>query len=253
MIPTSRLTLAAAVLAMAVGAGIAARSIRSVSAPATATAPDVPPTPADAGHPTVVELYQSQGCSSCPPADANVNAIADRPGILALNFAVTYWDDLGWKDTFAKPSYTARQWDYAKAAGRGNVSTPQVIINGRAAVVGANAATLAAAIRDNARVAAGPTIGANNGRVTIGAGAATAPATIWLVRYDPRTLAVPIRAGENGGRTLDHRNIVRSLDALGSWRGQGVSFAVPAANPAYRSAILLQQGKGGAIIAAARI
>ena len=253
MIPTNRLTLAAAVLAIAAGAGIAARAIHSAPAPATATAPAVPPTPADAAHPTVVELYQSQGCSSCPPADANVNAIADRPGILALSFAVTYWDNLGWKDTFAKPAYTARQWDYARSSGRGQVSTPQVIINGRAAVVGSNPATLAAAIRDNARVAAGPTIGASNGRVTIGAAAASAPATIWLVRYDPRTLAVPIRAGENGGRTLDHRNVVRSLDALGGWRGQAVSFAVPAGNPTYRSAILVQQGKGGPIIAAARI
>ena len=255
MTPASRLSLAAAVLAIAAGAGIAARSIRAVpaSAPATATASAVPPTPADAAHPTVVELYQSQGCSSCPPADANVNAIADRPGILALSFAVTYWDYLGWKDVFARPAYTARQWDYARSSGRGQVSTPQVIINGRAAVVGSNPATLAAAIRDNARVAAGPVIGASNGRVTIGAGTASAPATIWLVRYDPRTLAVPIRAGENGGRTLDHRNVVRSLDALGGWRGQAVSFAVPAGDPTYRSAILVQQGKGGPIIAAARI
>jgi hypothetical protein len=253
MIPTSRLTLAAAALTVAAGAGITARSIRSGPPPAAATAPAVPATPADAAHPTVVELYQSQGCSSCPPADANVNAIADRPGILALSFAVTYWDYLGWKDVFAKPAYTARQWDYARTSGRGQVSTPQVIINGRAAVVGANAATLAAAIRDNARGAVGPTIEASHGRVTIGAAAASAPATVWLVRYDPRTLAVPIRAGENGGRTLDHRNVVRSLDALGGWRGQAVSFPVPAGNPTYRSAILVQQGKGGPIIAAARI
>ncbi len=249
----NRLWITIGLLAAAAGGGIAARSTRSPAIPAAAAAPTVPPTPADVAHPTVVELYESQGCSSCPPANANVNAIADRPGILALNFAVTYWDYLGWKDIFASPAFTARQWDYARASGRAQVSTPQVIINGRAAVVGANAATLAAAIRDNARAAAGPAIGLNNGRVTIGATATATPATIWLVRYDPRNLAVPIRAGENGGRTLDHRNVVRSLDALGSWRGQAVSFAVPAGNPTYRSAILVQQGKGGPIIAAARI
>lgn len=253
MTPASRLTIIALGLATVAGVAIAAHSIHTVPVVAAAAASAVPPTPADAAHPTVVELYESQGCSSCPPANANVNAIADRPGILALNFAVTYWDYLGWKDVFAKPGFTARQWDYAKASGRGQVSTPQVIINGRAAVVGSNPATLAAAIRDNARATAGPTIGVTTGRVTIGAGAAAAPATIWLVRYDPRTLAVPIRAGENDGRTLDHRNVVRSLDALGGWRGQAVSFVVPAGNPTYRSAILVQQGKGGPIIAAARI
>lgn len=249
---SNRLSITMVLLAVAAGAGIVARSTQSLAVP-VAAAQTVPPTPADATHPTVVELYESQGCSSCPPANANVNAIADRPGILALNFAVTYWDYLGWKDIFASPAFTARQWDYARASGRGQVSTPQVIINGRTAVVGANAATLAAAIRDNARRAAGPTIGLSDGRVTIGAAAATGPATIWLVRYDPRNLAVPIRAGENGGRTLDHRNVVRSLDALGGWRGKAVSFAVPAGNPTYRSAILVQQGKGGPIIAAARI
>ena len=89
-------------------------------------------TGADAAHPTVVELFESQGCSDCPPANTNVNALAARSDILALNFAVTYWDQLGWKDTFAKPAYTARQWDYSNAAGRGQVATPQVIINGGA-------------------------------------------------------------------------------------------------------------------------
>ncbi|MGL4314509.1 MAG: DUF1223 domain-containing protein, partial [Sphingomonas sp.] len=90
----------------------------------------------DAAHPTVIELYQSQGCSSCPPADKVVNRIADRPDVIALSFAVTYWDDLGWKDTFASPAFTARQWDYAHAAGRSVVATPQVIVNGKQPVLG---------------------------------------------------------------------------------------------------------------------
>ena len=91
---------------------------------------------------TVVELYQSQGCSSCPPAIANINAIADRPDILALTFAVTYWDQLGWKDTFASPGFTARQYDYAHGLGHGGVYTPQVVINGRADLVGADRARI---------------------------------------------------------------------------------------------------------------
>src|SRR6202007_3177107 len=105
---------------------------------------------ADTAHPVVVELFQSQGFSSCPPANANLLTIAGRPDVLALSFSVTYWDQLGWKDTFGQPAFTARQWDYAHAAGRGEVATPQVIINGRGAVVGSNAAQLAAAIRANA-------------------------------------------------------------------------------------------------------
>ncbi len=91
---------------------------------------------ADATHPTVVELFQSQGCSSCPPANANVIALSDRPDLLTLSFGVTYWDQLGWKDTFASPQFTARQRDYARALHHTEVFTPQVIVNGRADVVG---------------------------------------------------------------------------------------------------------------------
>src|SRR5438445_11459225 len=81
----------------------------------------------DAAHPTVVELYQSQGCSSCPPAIANINQLVTRPDILPLTFAVAYWDQLGWKDTFARPEFTARQWALAQAGRRPNVATPQTI------------------------------------------------------------------------------------------------------------------------------
>ena len=81
-------------------------------------------TPANAAPLTVVELFQSQGCSSCPPANANVMALADRPDLLTLSFGVTYWDQLGWKDTFASPRYTERQWDYAHAFHRTQVFTP---------------------------------------------------------------------------------------------------------------------------------
>src|SRR5271154_6301358 len=80
-------------------------------------------TAADRDHPTVVELFQSQGCSSCPPANANLVALSDRPDLLTLSFGVTYWDQLGWKDTFASPKYTARQWDYAHAFHRAEVYT----------------------------------------------------------------------------------------------------------------------------------
>jgi hypothetical protein len=208
---------------------------------------------ADASHPTVVELYQSQGCSSCPPAIANINAIAARPDVLALTFAVTYWDQLGWKDTFARPEFTRRQWDFAHGQGRGGVATPQTIINGRVITNGGDRGQLITAIRAADRGAAGPAIRASAGKVTVGGGSALRPATIWLVRYDPRAIDVPIRAGENGGRTITHRNVVRSLTKLGEWTGGATTVAAPGGQPALRSAILVQSGTGGPIIAAARI
>lgn len=208
-------------------------------------------TAADAANPAVVELYQSQGCSSCPPADAVLNALADRPDVLALSFAVTYWDQLGWKDTFASPAFTQRQWDYAHAEGRTYVATPQMVVNGRGAVTGSDRVQVDEAIRRFARPAGGPTIAGDGAAVRIGAGKGRA--AIWLVRYDPRTIAVPIRAGENGGRTISHRNIVRQLVRLGQWTGAPLRFAVPGGPASLSSAILLQQGTGGAIIAARRL
>lgn len=205
------------------------------------------------GTPVVIELFQSQGCSSCPPANANLNAIADRPDVIPLSFAVTYWDRLGWKDTFARPEFTARQWDYARSGGRPSVATPQMVINGgRQTIVGNNRQQLEAAIAA-AKHAGGPTITLADDRVSIAGTVAAKTATVWLVRYDPRSNNVPIRAGENGGRTLPHRNIVRQLKALGSWSGIAVTFALPAnPNPLYRTAVLVQAGKGGPIVAAAR-
>ena len=203
---------------------------------------------------TVIELFQSQGCSSCPPANANVNALAaSRSDVLALSFGVTYWDRLGWKDTFAKPEYTARQWAYARAKGRGNVWTPQVYVNGREDLVGANPAQLTAAVERAKPLTT--TLKVAPGRVAIAAGAAPkGGADILLVRYEPRAIAVPIRAGENGGRTLPHRNIVRQLVTIGRWTGPAVSVALPAApQPGLAQAVLLQGGAGGPIIAAAKV
>lgn len=204
----------------------------------------------DAAHPTVIELYQSQGCSSCPPADAVVNRLADRKDVIALSFAVTYWDDLGWKDSFGSPAFTARQWDYAHHAGRGQVATPQVIVNGRDAVLGSREGELNQAIARNANTS-GPAISVAGNNVTVGAG--NGNATVWVVRYDPRTIDVAIAAGENGGRTIPHRNIVRQLTNVGEWQGKAQSFALPAAPAGLQTAVLVQQGKGGPIVAARKI
>jgi hypothetical protein len=204
-----------------------------------------------ADRPAVVELHQSQGCSSCPPADAVLNKLADRPDVLALSFAVTYWDQLGWKDTFASPAFTQRQWDYARAAGRGNVATPQMVINGRGVVNGGDPAEVDAAIHRFARPAGEPAISTDARSVTIAAG--KGKAVLWLVRYDPRTIAVPIRAGENGGRNIAHRNIVRQLIRLGTWTGPSVRYPLPAASAGLAGAVIAQASVGGPIIAARRL
>lgn len=206
---------------------------------------------ADRDHPAVVELYQSQGCSSCPPADAVLNRLADRPDILALSFAVTYWDQLGWKDTFAQRGFTQRQWDYAKAGGRNEVATPQMVVNGRGVLTGNRLSDVDAAIVRYDRGAIGPTIHADRDIATVGAGKGSG--TLWLVRYDPRTIAVPIRAGENGGRTIDHRNIVRQLVALGHWNGAVSMFKMPPAQTGLTNALILQAGSGGPIVASLRM
>jgi hypothetical protein len=207
----------------------------------------------DQGAPVVVELFQSQGCSSCPPANANINAIAERPNILALSYGVTYWDHLGWKDTFAKPQYTARQWDYAHSLGHANVGTPQVVINGRRDLVGSDRRKLEAAIRSASRLD-GPSLTVRGGKVEVGAGKAPpSAATVWLVRYDPRVRNVPIRRGENGGKTLPHKNIVVELRALGRWTGKAATYVLPPSpEGALSTAILVQTGTAGPILAAAR-
>ncbi len=201
-------------------------------------------------QPVVVELFQSQGCSSCPPADAVLNALAARRDVIALNFAVTYWDNLGWKDTFARPEFTSRQVAYGRRFGDG-AYTPEVVINGRADLVGADRRQLDRAIA-TAPPLQGPLLAHTGATLTVGAGSGTAD--VWLVRYDPRTQNVPIGAGENGGITIAHKNIVREVTRLGDWSGAAQGYALPGGgNPAWGAAVLLQQKNGGAILAALKL
>ncbi len=202
-----------------------------------------------AANPIVLELYQSQGCSSCPPANAALNAVAEQPGVIALSFAVTYWDRLGWKDVFADKAYTQRQYDYAHALGNANVYTPQIVINGKTAITGIKRGELAQSIKASRPVSGGPSINIDKGNVAIGKGSGSA--NVWLIRYDPRTHNVAIRSGENGGRALPHKNIVRSLEKLGTWNGAATNFKLPAATASQlKTVIIVQRAGAGAIIAA---
>jgi len=201
----------------------------------------------------VVELFTSQGCSSCPPANDNIRTLSTRGDVLALSFGVTYWDQLGWKDTFASPAYTARQWAYARALRHDNVFTPQVVVNGRADTVGARLGEIEALLRGPAL--AGPRIEAGSDAVRLSAG--TAPrggaADVWLVRYEPGVIEVPVRRGENSGRTLPHAHVVRSLTRLGGWTGGAVSLRLPPGGDGLASAVLVQSAGTGPILAAAAL
>ncbi len=200
----------------------------------------------------VVELYTSQGCSSCPPANAAVAAIANRPEILALSFGVTYWDDLGWKDTFAQKAFTDRQWDYAHGLRHNNVATPQVVVNGRLDTVGQSVGDLDQALRKAALPAGGPSVELRGATVEIHGPSAPHPADVWLVRYDPNVVQVPVKRGENTGKTLPHKNVVKELTKLGAWSGGEATFQAPAGPAGLKTAVLIQAGRGGPILAAAK-
>jgi len=225
--------------------GAATTALASRGAPASDPAPT-----ADL---TVVELFTSQGCSSCPPANANLRALSTRPDILALSWGVTYWDQLGWKDTFASDAYTRRQRDYQRGLGTDNVWTPQVVVDGRRHVVGQRMAQIEGLIEQHTPFT-GPKIVFRNGAVGLAGGTTpTSPADVWLVRYEPRSIEVPVARGENGGRTLPHANVVRELVRLGDWNGTTEGFRLPAADrPDLKTAVLVQAPNGGPILNAER-
>jgi hypothetical protein len=224
--------------------GIAAAALGLLVFPALAS---------DAAHPTVIELFQSQGCSSCPPAEASVGAVSGRPDVLALSFEVDYWDRLGWKDTFSKAAWTARQYAYARAMGQDGVYTPQVVVNGRVAGDGLESGAVAGLMSRGDRGAGGPSLNFSGGAVTVGAGAAPAGgADVWLARYIPHTVEVTIPRGENAGRTLPFRDVVREMVLLGKWHGQAATFPVAGGDPDLGEAALLQTSGAGPILAAAK-
>ena len=208
---------------------------------------------ADAAHPVVVELFESQGCNSCPPAIANLARMRDRSDVIALTFSVTYWDYLGWKDTFGQAAFTERQRAYAHSVGGGGPYTPQVVVNGRAEGVGADPGEIERLIGRGDRGAAGPSVHVGGGQVEIGAGNAPgAGADVWVVHYRPGLIPVVIARGENAGKTISHPNVVTGVVRIGHWAGAATSLALPAAQPGLGTAVLVQTTGTGAILAAGR-
>ncbi len=183
----------------------------------------------------VVELFTSQGCSSCPPADRLLGELARDPAILAMSLPIDYWDYLGWKDTLSNPRHTARQRGYARIRGDREVYTPQAVINGAAHALGSDKAAIDAAILatkadpSTLSVPVKLAVSADRLDVTIAAGAnAPAGSEVWLCEL-ARTVPVAIPRGENGGRTIVYHNVVRRWLRLGEWNGAEHSFSVPTA------------------------
>ncbi|MGU3544833.1 DUF1223 domain-containing protein [Methylobacterium sp. A52T] len=215
--------------------------------------------PADAAErPVVVELFTSQSCSSCPPAEALIGRLAREPAgtqgdVLPLAFHVTYWNHLDWRDRYALPAATARQEAYAARLG-GPTYTPQAVIDGQVGLVGSDEAGLRAAIARARQAGPGiPVTLARDGEqvvAQIGAGAGGAAGRVLLIGYDPSHTTRVLR-GENAGRTIEQANIVRSVRDLGRWSGSAATFA--SARPEGETAALLLQSEDGRILGAARL
>ena len=229
--------------------GAFATAAFGLAAVAVASAPGMAMA-ADAAHPTVVELFQSQGCSSCPPANANVMAVSDRD-ILALSWQVTYWDNQAWKDTFDSPGFTQRQWDYAHAFHRGEVFTPQVVINGRHDLVGFDREALNQGDPRRRPWGGRPHHqpgGRSRHRLRPGA---AGPGAAGALRSQRRA-GGDQRWRERRPRAA-HKNVVRQMARLGRWDGGTHTYTLPApSRPGLKTAVLVQSGPGGPIVAAAR-
>ena len=207
--------------------------------------------------PVVVELFTSQGCNSCPPADAFLGELAQRSDLIALAFHVDYWNYIGWEDPFSSPEATQRQRDYAQSLSLSSVYTPQMVIDGSFDAVGSDRAKVNRAIAAASQhrkiriaIAAGP---AGGWRATIPATEIDQPATVWLAHYD-RQHITPVKRGENAGATLTEYNIVREFRRIGQWDGAklDVPLDIEATDlPDRGFAIIVQAGTAGPVLGAA--
>ncbi len=228
-------------------------------------------------RPIVVELFTSQGCSSCPPADMLLARLAQRKDVIALSLPITYWDMLGWKDTLASEANTRRQKSYAQAMSHGGVYTPQVVIDGMEDIVGNRETAIDSAIvvhrtydaavqrralvqtiNDRLKILSIPvaiTAMPHEIHIVIGQARdrANHDATVWMFRTLSQA-TVKIGGGENSGRVITYHNVVRDVKAIGMWKGQEITLDLPkneAAIPHDGVAVVVQQSGYGRIIGAA--
>lgn len=214
------------------------------------------PASAAAKPPVLVELFTAQGCGSCNDANGYLAKLAERPGVLALTFSVDYWDYLGWTDTFAKPEYAERQKAYVSRLKLREPYTPQVVVDGQDEAQGLKTAEVDRLVRAAAAAPHNPPdirfVGTR--RVDVGSGrVARGGADVWLIRYDPRTVEVPVKAGDNRGEIVVQKNVVREIRRLGAWRGKPQAYRAPAqAEDGLRTVVVVQAPRGGRIIAVAQ-
>jgi hypothetical protein len=210
----------------------------------------------------VVELFTSQGCSSCPKADAVLKDLTREPGLIALTFPVTYWDYLGWKDTLAHDLFSQRQRSYAIARGDGQVYTPQAVVNGAVHVIGSDRGAIDRAVARQDRTELPVTVEIDETgqsvRLSPSTSRAETPRTgsVWVMPV-MREKTVVIARGENKGRTISYANVVRGMTKLGDWNGQAMTLNMPAASLKTADSdgyvIVIQgAGKAGGILGAAR-
>jgi hypothetical protein len=197
----------------------------------------------------VVELFTSQGCSSCPKADRLLGEFADNPNLIALSLSVDYWDYLGWRDTLAMHVHSARQKGYANQRGARQVYTPQIVVNGVTEAIGNDRGAIDQAIlkADNkSKIAVPVVLKRDGGNVDLEVGAGAGPAaSIWIVSIT-RKAPVAIERGENRGKTITYHNVVRSWVRVGDWKGSAVrkslSIAELAQSGADAAAVIVQSG-----------
>lgn len=206
--------------------------------------------------PVVVELFTSQGCSSCPPADELLHQLAERDDVIPLALHIDYWDYIGWKDAFANAAFTKRQKAYARAASRKMIYTPQMIIDGRDDVVGNRPMDVAEMIakRLNTPSPVSVSLSRDSGRLHITAASdhAVGQMDVFMVRYTP-TQRVDIKRGENAGRSIVYSHIVTDWRNVGKWDGKD-SFKTSAKISGDAPVVVLIQSSGtGPILAAARL
>lgn len=212
-------------------------------------------TPAFADGPVVLELYTSQGCSSCPPADEMMHELAQRADVIPLALHVDYWDYIGWADSFADPAYTLRQNSYAHVAGARSIYTPQMIIAGQDHVVGTKPMDVADLIRDHSAFLTGTQVSVQrngNSLQIAGQTARALPAgtVVQVIRFTPQE-DVDIRRGENAGNTFSYANVVTDWTTVGEWSGSealNMSVDISGDSPVV---VIVQEPGPGAVMATA--
>ena len=241
--------------AKSVACAIAAIILAAAPVPAGALADTAKP-------PVVVELFTSQGCYSCPPADSFLGVLAKRPGVIALSFHVDYWNYLGWRDPYSSAEATQRQQAYAAAMRRRTVYTPQMVVDGKLQGIGSYTGVIDGHIRlrqqaADDRVAVSISGDAHADSLTAalkGDGGRTGDCAVWLVYFDKKhTTEIP--RGENAGKTLSYYNVVREIRRVAEYRGADLAIDLPRTGEKGarydRVALLVQQPGGGRIVGAA--